>query len=249
MSKSRIYLFGHSHLTVLEEVYRNVLFPFHGNIDAKFKQLFGLYHPFVKVGGPNPIYHPELEADLVADVASFDAHTLFGSITGSEPFVWAVQGQSRPFDVLLPDAPHLPLVPNAEILPYTLIHQIAEDQIVNLVRFYRRAGDLTGKPVYQIIPPPAPTDDARVARESPEPFRTMMQDNGVPSGIIRYKLWLLWVSIATKVCKDTGVGVIMPPEIAIGSDGLLIESYSADCVHANASYANLVWQKIESVLK
>jgi len=215
-------------------------------ISAKFLPLWGEYKPFARMESGVVVYNESMETDLIELARTHKAESFVGTLIGSEPFLWAVQGQSRPFDVILPFAPDLPRVAGSVLLPYGMLRKMAVDAISNTLKFCDRLKRLSGLPVYQLLPPPPVVSEGYVMKHAPAGLRDAMRRFGVPHPMIRNKLWRLWVDVACDLASGDDVVVIHPPPGTTDSHGFLLEKYCADAVHANEHYAQLVWRDLPS---
>ena len=244
MSELRLLAFGHSHLAALQSGYNQLKASNDTPFDVRFKQLWGL--PFFREEPGESIYNDDMEAELIS--LAGDADGIVTTLIGSEPFIWAVTGQARPFDIILPFSPNLAKVPGAEIIPYGLLRRWAYDTISGVLDFHARIRSLTGLPIYQVLPPPPVANEDSVLKDASDEFREIMQTRGIPHWAIRYKLWLLWVSIAEEMAGRNKVQVVPSPSAASDENGLLLEEYSGDCVHANQHFGCLVWRQLEPLI-
>ena len=249
MLRTTVLAFGHSHLVALQSGYEAIKSDLSVTLDVHFKPIWGLYHPFVRREGNSVIYNADLEADLSRLTKELLVDVIVGTLIGSEHFAWAVQGQSRPFDVILPFSPELPRVPNAEAIPYQALRRVIYGAISDITGFYARIQLLTGLPVYQVLPPPPVSSQLRVLDAAPQSLREMMLQTGTPHWITRYKLWLLWISVASEIADRDGIELIDPPMAVRDKNGLLLEEYCGDAVHGNDHYGRLIWQQVGAAIQ
>lgn len=247
---SHVLAFGHSHLGALQTAYERRARRATPLIEWRFKQLWGLYEPFVVGTEPQIQYNKDLEADLLqlSEHADADA-VLLGCLLGSEHFLWSVQGQVRPFDIVLPFDDTLPVVPGAELIPYSLAYRFAYDTISSILMFNGRLRALTGRSVYQMLPPPPVADQKQLLACAPGLLREEMLAFGVPHAAIRYKLWRLWVVVAEDIAKRDGVQLCGSLAGTTDAAGMLLEEFSSDAVHGNERYGLYAIHRFEEMLR
>jgi hypothetical protein len=151
-------------------------------------------------------------------------------------------------DVVLPFAPELPRNPGAELVPYRMLHDMVLQTIRTVLTFCGRLQQITGLPVVLVMPPPPVMSTEIVLDRAPPSLKETMQQTDVPHWTIRHKLWRIWVRVAEELAEKDGVGVFYGPEGVTDADGLLLDDYCLDCVHANERYGLLAWQKLANTL-
>lgn len=248
MKSISLVVIGNSHLQDLEEAYincdKNKLYSVH---TSNFVRLYeNRYNPMVSIVDGNTLFNQELERDILDLIEKVKSDALITSILGSEHLIWSVQGQERPFDVILPFAPELPRIPDTELIPFGALYSLVKEGIGPYLRFNKRLSDITSLPVFQLLPPlPVGSQDI-ILETAPETLKSMLLENGVPSPIIRYKMWRLWIHVAEEIAAELGVSIIPMPEEAKDENGLLKRQYARDSVHANASLGLLTWREINA---
>ena len=239
---------GNSHLQDIEEAYRNSPPDDYDALgDIKFVRLFDKkYEPVIQYSNGEILYNKNLEDDVLELAKDGQFGAIVTSILGAEHFIWSIQGQERPFDVILPFASELPRVPNAELVPFTALYSMVKETIGSYLQFNKRLADLASLPVFQLLPPLPVCSQDTILTSSPEPLKTMLLENGVPDPIIRYKMWRLWIYVAEEIAAEQGVGIIPTPEEAGDENGFLKLEYARDSVHANATLGMLTWREINT---
>jgi hypothetical protein len=244
MTSKTVVAFGHSHLTCLQSAYEAPKSAGDDPIDAAFLPLWGRYEPFVRDDANGPRYNESLVDDLKAQARRVNASAFVASLIGSEHLIWAVEGQQRPFDVVLPYDPDLPRVPDAEILPYAALRGSVLHAIGSILRFAGWLQKETDIPVTLVLPPPPAAEDHFLMEDSPGYLQELMIQAGTPHWAIRYKLWRIWVEVATSLMQGDDVKIVGAPEGVVDSRGLLRAEYCADCVHGNQAYGTLIWRRL-----
>ena len=239
-----VVVVGHSHLVALREATETQELPF----AIRFLQLGPGYNPLVRPEGGKLVYNERADAEFVALMEETAAPMAFGSILGAESAIWTFEGQSRPFDVVLPFRPDLPAIEGAETVPYGLLRHSLYDHIVSSLRVLGHLQALTGTPMVQLLPPPPTADRDALLEDGPLEFRDIIRKHGVPSLIIQYKLWVMWNDIATEVAAADGIRVVPHPTDTVDATGLLRRDFSSDFVHGNARYGAIVLRQLYSLL-
>lgn len=224
-----MFLLGHSHVVLLEGAARAMGIPYAS------LNLWGFGRPVIYEQGP-----PHLNPDLAWRLDDF----VVSAVGGSAHDMIGLAQHPRPFDVVLPERPDLPLAPAADILPAEAVREAIrlkmEDEQLDLVRLLAAPG----RRVVHIESPPPSAPDARLTDEmgmmpyAPEPHLG-------PSPVwLRYKLWRLHSSIWREACEAAGIEFLPHPEAAL-VDGCYLrpELYQRPC-HANAGYGELVFRQL-----
>ena len=152
----------------------------------------------------------------------------------------------RPFDFALRERPHLPLRPEAEIVPAGLVAAALARLMegpANQLAALRRATTL---PILYIGSPPPVPDNDFVARQETV-FAEPIGKLGVAPPALRWKLWRLQSRLFAGLCAANGIDFLPPPPEALDALGFLRqEAWHADCVHANHWYGEHVLRQIEA---
>ena len=243
---------GHSHLTALRRGFeQHTSMSPNLALDAReFLQIWGGgFDPIVEARDGALVYNPALEQAVLDRVEALRPEAIFSTLLGSEHFIWALQGNVRPFDVVLPDAPDLPRMPVGELVPYAMMRQLVHDSVYPTLLFNARMTALTSLPVYQILPPPPVVDERHIREYAQEPYKTMVAENGVPHRIMRYKLWRIWIEVAKRIAHDTGTITVDPPLDGLDAEGLVREEYCADGVHVTADFGAMIWRDVDTMMR
>lgn len=178
-----------------------------------------------------------------AAIAARRPNRLFAFIGGGTPAVLGLLKHPEPFDVILPEAPLLPLAPDAAVVPYDALRAA---MLAHVRRHFRRLARLSalGVPVVQAeTPPPVPDNEflARsLARACPG---TQAADISPPA--LRYKLWRLHSTLFESFCAGRKIAYCRnPPEVA-DEHGFLKREFWGDVVHGNARYGAVLLQRLK----
>jgi hypothetical protein len=161
-------------------------------------------------------------------------------ISGNDHAAMAMLNDPRRFEVVLPEAPDLPLDQAAELLPAGLLLAALERRIaphIQTLAAYRAA--VPGRLVHLESPPPIPSE-AHI-RMYPGVFRGKIEALGVAPALLRYKVWRLQSSLYRAACARLGVEFMTVPTAMCDADGMLIEAaWNPDPTHGNAVYGGAV---------
>jgi hypothetical protein len=222
--EKKILVIGHSHLVALANAKTGSdLFEFHN-------------------------LHIEQEKEVLSNLNLDNYHrTKILSIGGNVHNSFGLVNHPDLFDFYLPEAPELPINPNARLLPVALISSLIERHILQQFNMLPLATNILNKNFYQIeSPPPIPCDT--FIRENAIGFKEKIEQLGVSSAIFRYKFWRLHSMVVRKYCDKLGVSFIESPRESQDANGFLLEKYWArDTVHANAFYGDLVLNQIHAI--
>jgi hypothetical protein len=167
---------------------------------------------------------------------------VFSMIGGNAHHKLGLVVHPRPFDFVLPAAPHLPLDGRAEIVPSDSVRaalvRIAAEYL-DLMRLLKHA--VRGQ-VLHLQPPPIFADESRIAPDVPWMF--FEGRRAVSPRYLRYKLWHLHSEIIQEFCRDIGILFIAHPPEAVDGDGFLLADYYANAMHVNSRYGALVLRQM-----
>ena len=245
---TRLLGVGHSHLSALAEALagrtprRDLQVRLIPMIDPCFEP--NLEH--VEAG---PVLNRALQARLRAEEAAEDAGVpfVFDCVSGNEHHFLGLVNHDRPFDFVLQDAPDMPLVPGAEVIPAGLMRERMH-HATELARF-TLAGlrAATALPIWHVQSPPPIPDPAHIARH-PSVFGDAVARHGVAPATLRLKLWRLQSEVYRTACAEVGIGFLPAPPAALDRDGFLSPAgWCSDPTHANAWYGALVLDQVEAL--
>jgi hypothetical protein len=245
-----VIAFGNSHLTAIRNGYHQMKSRNNLHLESDFIHLHeDRYNPLIEWNG-GIVYNASLEIDIKQKLSDRSAKAVFASIIGSEHYIWSITGMERPFDIILPFMPHLPRIKDTEILPYTSVVMLFEENVGPHFNLIANLSKKISVPIYHILPPPPVTATNEIIENSPDYFKGIIEKFGVPDKILRYKLWLMWVHTAKKFALENSYATIDPPAEALDADGFMKEAFCAkDAVHANSQYGELVWQQIHNLIE
>jgi hypothetical protein len=168
---------------------------------------------------------------------------IYSFIGGNAHTVLGLVDYHRGFDFVLPEAPHLPLDPERELVSAEVIrHALAtvdEGTMPILELLVRMA---PGRVMHVCPPPPVFLADA--TREKYPWNMTPDQPRAFAPAWVRYKIWLLSVSMIADRVRKMGIPFVMVPASCQDENGFLREEFRRDVAHANGRYGALILEKL-----
>jgi hypothetical protein len=247
----RLLAVGHSHLQALIEAQTERIAAGRSNEESiQFIQLLEPeYNPNVRSDNGRWVLKEALAERLQRDLAIRDnrAQSIVDCVAGNEYHFIGLANHPRPFDFVLPTAPHLPLQPNAEIIPTTLITQTMRHALQYALAVLTALREATSLPIWHVqSPPPVPSEAHIMAH--PTHFKDALKQYGVAPAVLRWKLWRLQSEIYLEACESQGISFLPTPPAAMDQDGFLVESgWNPDPTHANKWYGDLVLSQIAAL--
>jgi hypothetical protein len=179
-----------------------------------------------------------LRADVRARLAARDV--CVSVLGGNDHAVLAMLNHDRVFDVVLPEAPGLPLAPDAELVPAGLLRaEIARRAAPHLTVLAAFAAAAPGRVLHVESPPPIPSV-AHIAAH-PGVFRDEIAARGVAPARLRYKAWRLQSDIYRQACQRAGVAFVAAPQAMQDEQGMMREEgWNTDPTHGNERYGAAV---------
>ncbi|MDE1173227.1 MAG: hypothetical protein PW790_06075 [Parvibaculaceae bacterium] len=222
--EKRMVCVGHSHLVCVSQAAKSQ------NMDVVFINFWFSANPLIVTDGVTHL-NPELARELHGHIFLF--------VGGSAFAVLGLLLHPHPFDFILPEAPHLPLMETAQLLPLDAVQAalMAIDlEFFEQMKLIRAAA--RGLVFYCEPPPPYP-DAGRMLPDVPWE-RLEGRGKEIAPQYFRYKLWLLNSQIMRAFCRQNSIIFIPCPPEAIDAEGFLLSAYYSDPTHANPAYGALV---------
>lgn len=236
--------FGHSHLhAMLEFDWQRCNAPGGTPSRYTFVQLLAPENQpaMLPDGTLNPVLRDRVDAAHAVD----PAQPLFACISGNEYHYVGLVDHPRPFDVLLPERPDLPLRPGVDIIPAGLLRQVLEGQMEGGLQLLAAVRAAFAGPILVVQSPP-PVPDNEYIRAHPISFAEQIALHGVAPATLRMKLWLLQSDIYRQACAAAGLAFLPVPAEACDPQGFLLPvGWRDDPVHANPWYGRLVLDQID----
>jgi hypothetical protein len=169
---------------------------------------------------------------------------VFSFIGGGRHQSSVLRRHPQPFDLVLPEAPDLPIDPEAEIVPFGAMRAMLE---MSLTRDLSRLEDVveiaTGQ-VYHFETPP-PMEDEWVKDQRPTKWASHWKLSSTK--YLMYKLWRLNSQIIRAHAERLGVVFVERPQGAVNEEGLLRAEFVENLTHGNAKYGALVLEQMEAL--
>jgi hypothetical protein len=226
----KIFALGHSHIAALANSYKAAAPP---GVEMAFLLLNEpQFQPVTQGEALNPAIAVRLRE------AAADLHVSLAG--GNDHSIMAMLNHTPRFELVLPEAPDLPVDPAAEVLPAGLVLAELQRRIrphLRTLAAYRAA--VPGRLVHIESPPPIPSE-AHI-RKHPGVFRDRIEACGVSPALLRYKVWRLHSRLYREACAGLGVEFLAVPEAMRDDAGMMIEAaWNPDPTHGNTLYGGAV---------
>ncbi|KAF1717811.1 hypothetical protein CSC74_02560 [Pseudoxanthomonas yeongjuensis] len=153
-----------------------------------------------------------------------------------------------PFDFVLPERPDLPITPDCQLVPSSLIEDFmrrdtrAEKTMLGALK-------ATAPDLVHIESPPPVRDDSFILENADQYFRSRdIQGTGVTPAWIRYKLWKTYSKVIRGYCTELGIGFMPTPQTVMDESGFLLPDARIDATHGNEWYAGKIVHYLEGVM-
>ncbi len=183
----------------------------------------------------------------LAQINANDYTSVIFSIVGNHHNIFGLLNHPEPFDFYLPEKINLPIIPNARLLPVSLVAKALECRMMPVFNITSTLLEFFKTNIYQIESvPPIPSEEH--IKKYPGVFKEKINQLGVSPAGFRYKLWRLHSKIMRENCQKMGITFIEVPKESQDDDGLLSEKYwNVDPTHGNALYGDLVLNQIRAI--
>jgi hypothetical protein len=229
MSERSPFILGHSHIAAVNQAVRR-----HG-LTLKYLNLWLFGRP-VHYSSGGPVLDGSLDAMIGEEVISL--------VGGSAHDVLGLAQHRAAFDFVLPGAPELPVMRDAEVLPAAAVAAALraqiEDEVLDLVCLLARSG----RKVTHVEPPPPIGDDPRLARELDLMGFVSEPERGPSPPSLRLKLWRLHSELVRTTYEASGVTYLSCPPDSQDRSGFLRPEYYAYPCHVNEDYGSLVLRQL-----
>ena len=250
MTLPTLVLTGSSHVVSIRNAQAVRRAQARATFDLVDLQLFPRFDPLLKAVDGKVVLHEGIEPALGEIVAAKAPRAIVGSFWGNQHFFMATANFPRRLDFVLPDAPDLPLDPEAEIVPHDALYAYLRSHFGlqdALVAALRR---LTDVPLYAVPAPPPILDFAAIASgSSSKALDAMVAEHGAAPAQLRYKFWRLAQAIQQETAAANGLDLLpLPPQTTDAAGFRRPEFHSTDWSHANTAYGELVLQQFDALL-
>jgi hypothetical protein len=147
------------------------------------------------------------------------------------------------FDFVLAEAPHLPLEPGTEIIPYDGVHELVRRMFKKRFSLITRIAHVAPGRLVQFAPPPPVTDKwlQRVLA------KRNAQGKQLPNRVLRWKIWRLGVAVFRQHAEACGVRFIDCPPEALDDDGFMRDELVRNLTHGNVEFGRLLLRQAQSL--
>jgi hypothetical protein len=246
MEAPKVLLAGHSHITC---------FGVKRSRDRSV-QIIGLHDHLPVFGVQAPVPRPPNFVNQVARLSR--GYHLAALWTGNQHQTKFLLAPDPLFDFISSTFPHLPLHPDASLVPEALVENSLGRYVEDLTEALSRFSNSECASLSVLCPPPPKKDDGQMLLriQSSEGWMERINRRGVdPNSIkimpafIRLKLWALMQRITERVAREHKANFIPVPKAAQDEIGFLRDEYAADDVtHANTEYGKLYLEKLLTAL-
>ena len=194
--------------------------------------------------------NPELRAQFQDIIDRYGRVSIFSLFGGGHHAALTLLRHPRPFDLVLPDQPQLPIEPGSDILPAGYVEgilmQLLPASLKSVIAIKRAFPDVR---CTQVECPPPNGDDAWVLENIGEWFKQHMPPERLEhttARLVRYKVWRIYSSVFRREVAKAGVDYLKCPAEGSDPDGFLKPEYfGGDATHASATYGRLVLDQIQ----
>lgn len=172
---------------------------------------------------------------------------VFVFIGGTYHMRFGLHPHPRPFDLVLPDAPDLPLDPGAEIIPAAAVQEMINRNLARHFTNLARVTDLAEGPVYHFECPPPPSEAWVRAKQVYKMNRGKHPSMELAPPFLRYKLWCLSSEISRTYAEQLGAEFVARPDAAVDEDGFLLSEYCRNATHATSAYGALLLEQVKTI--
>lgn len=195
----------------------------------------------------NTVLNPVIIAALNETLAG--AEWVVSSLRGNAHDVLGLVNHPVPFDFVLQGHEHLPLEPDAQIIPASLMTEILTAKMNKFMHGMKHLRSLSNLPCFHINPPPPIPSAEHIFACRSSSFHPLLEVHGLTPKLVRFKLWKLQAIISEQLCRSLGFHFVDVPPEAIDEQGFLIpEAWANNPNHGNAWYGGRVLLQLEKLL-
>jgi hypothetical protein len=248
MTSKAIIMVGHSHTTaIVDALTSRVASP--ENSDATNLYAHDVWKrrtAYADSDGKGGVKFNQNILDAIDKIVPFGRARYYTSLLGGNGHILlSLSRHSRPFDVILPENPNLPLESGAEILPYNYLAKMLLNFMLPYIWQLIAFRQAVGVRILHIGPPPPCGNDdymkTHLGSYIPDP-------TNIVSRYLRLKMWQIHSSLLADVCAKNDIEFLAAPANSRDYEGFLkAEAYGNDATHANSWYGELLVKHLENV--
>ncbi len=153
-----------------------------------------------------------------------------------------------PFDFVLAEAPHLPLEPGTEVIPYDAMYETVRRQFKKRLTLLPRIARSAPGRLVQFAPPP-PACDRHIERVLAKRNANgeALPGAALPNRFLRWKLWRVAAAVLKQHAEACGARFVDCPPEALDADGFMREELVRNLSHGNVAFGRLLLQQAQSL--
>ena len=242
---SVVLVVGHSHMVCFLNAAEAAGVPFQAvtlKVVSDESHLFGLNRSNLIEDRGKPDYSDETKALVAAStepVYSFISgvmHVQLGLRRLDDP-------SEPPFDFVLPEAPRLPLDPEADVVPSDAMREVVRREFKMRLKMLGRLVAIAPGRVVQFAPPP-PVSDRWL---EPVLEKTRTKATALPNRWVRWKLWRLTVDLFRQQASSLGARFVDCPPGALDADGFMRDDLVRNATHGNTAFGALLLDEVRTL--
>jgi hypothetical protein len=183
--------------------------------------------------------------NLIDKIEKSNSTEVYSFFNGNEHSAMSMIQKYEPYDFYLPWRDDLEFLKGHQPVNFTIIRKQMQDALnPTIASLILMRTNLPNVKIYHVMPPP-PVESAKIIKENPEIFKSILESFGITPFTIRYKYYLLAADIIKNSLKPYDIKIIDSPKQAENSNGSLMEEYRFAATHANEKYGSLVVKQIQ----
>lgn len=196
------------------------------------------------------MFNEALKADLARAIEARGLKAILVSAWSNQHFIFSCFNNPEPLDFIPPGEEFEDVPDQSRIVPFDVIYARVKQACAAHLLLLSHIRSLTEAPIVLPSAPP-PIDDvlAIPGGTSSSYFDDKVRELGVAPASLRRKFWRLCEAIFREACEQQGITFIAAPPETFDEHGFRRREYwSADWLHANAEYGELVLCQIDNLL-
>jgi hypothetical protein len=186
-----------------------------------------------------------LKPQVIEDIAG---GPVFSALGGFAHALLGLVQHPEPFDFILPDAPDMPLIDGAYLVPYAVARDVVAEHLASYHRYMELVRQATDEAMYHLAAPPVLRDDETVLADVPWGRPNFPKSGNVSPASLRWKLWHLANGLTRQFSEANDIRFIECPRSAMDEEGYLRPEYYSEAFHGNANYGALVIDQIKAFI-
>jgi hypothetical protein len=240
-----VLVIGHSHMVCFLNAAQAAGVPFQAvtlKAVSDESHLFGLNRSRLIEDRAKPDFSDETKALIAA--SSEPVYSFISGIMYVQLGLRRLDDPSEPaFDFVLPEAPGMPLDPEADLVPSDAMREVVRLEFKMRLKMLGRLAALAPGRIVQFAPPP-PVSDRWL-----EPLleKSRIKLTTLPSRWVRWKLWRLTVDLFRQQASSVGGRFVDCPPDALDHDGFLRDDLVRNATHGNTAFGALLLDQVRAL--